>query len=185
MRLISLSDAFEYTAATVLPNFKPMTGVGVSCFANSANCSISASVQCFPVLRMYLGGFGNVYVFFVVSPYLLASSEGAESSYPIPLPPRSLHEAPEVSFLFLSTPLLAQGAHHFDTVLVRGNGVAANVVPYATSKSVSPVLGVIVSRRFLAILPWPSLWWRTPRVISRTTRRRGAWTNGSPAPTWV
>jgi hypothetical protein len=31
----------------------------------------------------------------------------------------------------LTTPALAQGVHHFDTVLVRGNNVAANVVPEA------------------------------------------------------
>jgi hypothetical protein len=60
MRLISSSDAFEYIADGVRPNFRPITGVGVSCSASFSNCLTSASVQGFPVLRMYFGNFGNV-----------------------------------------------------------------------------------------------------------------------------
>lgn len=57
-------DALEYTAATVRPNFKPITGVGVSSSASFSNCLTSSSVQGFPVLRMYFGNFGgNVRLF--------------------------------------------------------------------------------------------------------------------------
>jgi hypothetical protein len=52
-------DALVYTAATVRPNFRPITGVGVSSSANFSNCLTSSPVQGLPVLRMYFGNLGG------------------------------------------------------------------------------------------------------------------------------
>lgn len=43
----------------------------------------------------------------------------------------------------LTIPAFAQGSHRFDTVLTRGNGVAANIVPYATVRVCVPSTGCV------------------------------------------
>src|SRR5579871_1406606 len=56
IRLTPSSDAFVKIAPGVRPSFRPITGVGVSCFASFFRACSSADVHAFPVLRMYLGG---------------------------------------------------------------------------------------------------------------------------------
>lgn len=48
-------DAFERTAVSVLPNFKPITRVGVFSLASAPSCLTSSFVHSLPVFLVYFG----------------------------------------------------------------------------------------------------------------------------------